>query len=411
MSLRIAIDAQLIPGQTQGIHTYLIGLIKALGGLEGSEQYVLVGPWEDPDWLKPFSAENQTIVRGPRGAGVRRLMGPLKPMINAVRRASSWVSRSDALWALSTKSDGFYDALNCAVLHFPYQRFVSSAIPTVFNPHDLQHVHYPQFFSDADYRWREATYSAACRLAHTVVVHSNFVKNDVVRHYQVAAEKVQVILTPPPTRVFAPPDADVLEAVKKTYRIQRGFALYPAMTWPHKNHLKLVEAMALLRDRGVDLDLIGTGRQTEFFREIQSRVAARRLEDRVRFLGIVPAGHLRALYRLSEFTVLPTLFEGAGLPLVEAWEEGSPVTCSGVTSLGEIASDAALLFDPESVESIADAMTRMAQDQPLRRRLAERGIERSHDFNWERTGKTYRAVYRRAAGRELTAEDKWLLGS
>jgi glycosyltransferase involved in cell wall biosynthesis len=141
------------------------------------------------------------------------------------------------------------------------------------------------------------------------------------------------------------------------------------------------------------------------------KISAVHLDAQVRFLGMVPAENLRALYRLAKFTILPTLFEGAGLPLVEAWAEGSPVMCSGVTSLGEIAADAALVFDPQSVDSIANAMATMLSDSQLRDRLARRGSERLKSFGWEDAAKAYRAVYRRAAGRALTSEDKSILGA
>jgi len=342
---------------------------------------------------------------------MKRALAPARPLIHAARRASSWFSGSDSTSSRSTRRSGFYESLDCSVVHFPYQRFVALEIPTIFNPHDLQHVHYPQFFPDADYKWREAIYGTACRMANTVVVHSNFVKNDVVQHYNISSDKVQVIFTPPPTQVFAAPTAESLAGVKHEYKIAGGFVLYPAMTWQHKNHLRLLEALALLRDRGTKVDLICTGGQTEFFAQIAKKVSELHLDAQVRFLGMVPAEDLRALYRLAKFTVLPTLFEGAGLPLVEAWAEGTPVTCSGVTSLGEIAGDAALMFDPQSVESIANAISTMLSNSQLRERLASRGSERLKSFKWEDTAKAYRAVYRRAAGHELTSEDKSILGA
>src|SRR5262249_20194886 len=129
----------------------------------------------------------------------------------------------------------------------------------------------------------------------------------------------------------------------------------------------------------------------------------------VRFLGMIPHEDLRAIYRLAQFTVLPSLFEGAGLPLVEAWNEGSPVACADTTSLGEHAGDGALLFDPMSAKNIADAIEKMASDSALRERLRERGFARLRSFNWESTAKAYRAVYRRAANRTLTQEDQWIL--
>jgi glycosyltransferase involved in cell wall biosynthesis len=112
---------------------------------------------------------------------------------------------------------------------------------------------------------------------------------------------------------------------------------------------------------------------------------------------------------MAQFVVIPTLFEAASGPLYEAWYDGAPVACSNVTSLPEQASDAALLFDPRSTESIAAAVAEMATNGKLRETLRERGERRLKDFSWERTAKAYRAVYRRAAGQPLEEEDRWLL--
>ena len=134
-----------------------------------------------------------------------------------------------------------------------------------------------------------------------------------------------------------------------------------------------------------------------------------RLEDQVKFLGMVPAEDLRVLYRLAQFVVIPTLFEAASGPIYEAWYDGTPVACSNVTSLPEQAGDAALLFDPLSVEAIAAGVGEMATNPEVRESLRKRGERRLKDFSWERTAKAYRAVYRRAAGHSLEEEDRWLL--
>ena len=120
---------------------------------------------------------------------------------------------------------------------------------------------------------------------------------------------------------------------------------------------------------------------------------------------------LRAIYKLSKFVIVPSLFEAASAPVFEAWYEGVPVACSTVTSLPEQAGDAALLFDPYSVDAIANTVRRMATDERLRRELTHKGRRRLMDFSWERTAKAYRAVYRLAAKRPLTEEDRWLLSS
>jgi glycosyltransferase involved in cell wall biosynthesis len=410
MTLRVAINAQLFPGSgAGGTECVLIGLVKALGRLEGPEQYLVVGPWEHPDWLQPYLGQNQSIVRGPKVQALKRALGPLRPFLKKMSSASSWVRKSGILLPWVARSNGFYESLDCSVIHFPYQQFVASEIPSVFNPHDLQHLHFPQFFPAVDVERREVVYRTACRAAHTIVVHSNWVKQDVVSHYKLPPRKVQVILTPPPVQAYAEPTAETLDLVRRTYMINSKFAFYPAMTWEHKNHLRLLEALALLHKRGITIELICTGHQTDFFPRIQNKVSELQLNGQVRFLGMIPPEHLRAMYRLAHFTVFPTLFEGAGLPLVEAWTEGSPITCSAATSLLELAEDAALLFDPNSVESIAEAVAKMVSDVSLREALIERGFARLNHFNWETTAKAYRAVYRRAAGRCLSDEDHWLL--
>jgi glycosyltransferase involved in cell wall biosynthesis len=133
------------------------------------------------------------------------------------------------------------------------------------------------------------------------------------------------------------------------------------------------------------------------------------LASQVKFLGFLSEVDLRAVYRLAQFLVMPTLFEADSCPIHEAWSEGIPVASSNHTALPDQVRDAGLLFDAKSVSAIADAMQRMATDADLRRVLVERGYRRVKDFEWTRTAKAYRAVYRRAAGVTLNDEDRWLL--
>jgi glycosyltransferase involved in cell wall biosynthesis len=155
--------------------------------------------------------------------------------------------------------------------------------------------------------------------------------------------------------------------------------------------------------------LVCTGHKNSFWPRIEERLHELRLEDQVQFLGVVSPEHLRALYHLAQFVIVPTLFEAASGPLFEAWQEMTPVACSTVTSLPEQASDAALLFDPVSVEAIVEAIARLSSDAELREDLKRRGASRLQDFSWERTAKAYRATYRRAAHRSLNDEDTRLL--
>jgi glycosyltransferase involved in cell wall biosynthesis len=307
-------------------------------------------------------------------------------------------------------SNGFYERLGCSVVHFPHQAFVTSDLPAIYNPHDLQHLHFPEFFTHKALMWRAAYYPTGCRQAHTVVVESRWVKDDIVKRFGIEPQKVQIIPLAPPTAIYPEPAVDAPQRVSAIYRLERPFALYPAVTWPHKNHLRLLEALAIARDRHrIRVNLVCTGLQNGFWPDIERKVTELRLEEQVRFVGIVPPEDLRTLYRLAQFVVIPTVFEAASEPIYEAWHDGTPVACSGVTGLPEQAGDAALTFDPYSTDAIAAAVVEMATDADLREALRQRGARRLRVFSWERTAKAYRAAYRRAAGVALTEEDRWLL--
>lgn len=423
---RIAINAQLQPNKgSGGVEQGLIGLVSALGRLEnGPEEYVIIGPWQEPDWLKPFLGPNQSIVSGPRACYqatreivplelFKRFLGPAKPLLGPIWRKFFPVAppQPPRPWPEASISDGFYENLGCDVIHLPFQHVVLCALPTIYNPHDLQHLHYPQFFKPCEIAWRETVYRAGCHVANTVVVGSRWIKQDVVHHYRVDPEKVQVIPWASPTQAYPAPSPGVLAVVQEKYQLHPPFAYYPAMTWEHKNHLRLLEALAHIRDRrGLIVRLVCTGKcYPDFWPRIEERLRALKLNDQVQFLGMVRPNDLRAIYRLSQFVVFPSLFEGGALPMFESWLETTPLTCSKATMLPEQAGDAALLFEPYSIPAIADAIGRMATDANLRAELVRKGQQRLQDFSWERTAKAYRAIYRRAAGRPLTEEDRWIL--
>jgi len=427
--LRVAINAQLKPdGGSGGVVTVLRALAALAFLDDGPEEYVFVAHHDSTDWLRSILPAGQTVVPGPAPAELRpdrlepfkRALGPLRPaarglrqMLNAtVQTAEAGVSRLNSSKPFAPRRpNNFYEGLGCDVIHFPFQSYEPCALPTVYNPHDLQHPHHPEFFTQAEINRREDLYPAACRAAHSVVVASEFVRRDVVERYRIAPSKVQVISWAPPPLPGTSKACDFSTLRSKYGLSSHPFALYPAMTWEHKNHVRLLEALALLRDRhGLELRFVFTGHKTDFWPRIGRRVCELGLEGQVNFLGLVPLEELSALYRAAQFVFIPTLFEAASAPLFEAWQHGVPVACSSVTSLPEQAAGAALLFDPYDVEQVARALARMATDEDLRSELGHRGARRLGDFSLERTARAYRAVYRRAAGRALDEEDRGLLG-
>ena len=431
-SLRVAINAQLAPDGASGGTVTVLRALTALAHLEdGAEEYIFIGPYNETEWLRSLLPPRQRIVRGPANAGwwfdrlepFKRVLGPLRPAARNIKRIlnapATVTMAASASAGVSSKHfppaapNNFYESLGCDVIHFPFQSFEPCSLPSIYNPHDLQHLHHPEFFTPAEIARRESLHPAACRAAHTVVAASQFVKRDIVAQYGIASEKVQVIpWAPPPLPDSArAPHPDDFSKLKGKYGLNdQPFALYPAMTWEHKNHIRLIEALARLRDReSFALRLVCTGYKTDFWPRIERRMSELGIGGQVKFLGLVPREELSALYRAAQFVFIPTLFEAASAPVFEAWQHGAPVACSSITSLPEQAADAAWLFDPFSVEEIADALARMTTDNSLRDELKRQGARRLDDFSLERTAKAYRAVYRRAAGRALNGEDRWLL--
>lgn len=415
MGLKVGINAQLIPGGAAGgVEQFIMGLVHSLGQLaDRPEEYTIVGPWQEPDWLRPYLGQNQRLVSGPRPQPGSRewvswLLGPLSgPSIRLWRALGRlMISASRPTVAAVPASQGFYESLGVDVVHFPYRRFVRCGLPVIYNPHDLQHLHYPQFFTPRQIAWRETIYRAGCSHAQAVVVESAWVRRDVIGQYDIDAEKVHVIPWGSPTELYRPMTSKALVEVRQKYELPEFFALYPAQTWAHKNHIQLLEAVKLLKDdHSLCVHVVCTGTQNDFWPTIKKHRRVLKLEDQVHFLGFVSPEDLIGLYHLAQFVVFPSLFEGGGVPVLEGFREGAPVACSDVTSLPEYGGDAVLLFDPTSVRSIASAMRIMATDAELRARLRSRGAERIRLFSWERAAKAYRALYRKVARRHLSDED------
>jgi glycosyltransferase involved in cell wall biosynthesis len=244
-------------------------------------------------------------------------------------------------------------------------------------------------------------------------VNSDWIKNDVVRNYRVDPEKIHVIAEASPTTSPAALNRTSLDEVRAKYTLKDTFILYPAVAWPHKNRLRLFEALAYLRDeRGLRLPLVCTGsRFPPFWPQVEAALTRLQLASQVRFLGHVPDADLRALYQLATAVVLPSLFEANSLPVFEAWLVGTPVACSNTTGLPEQVGDAALLFNPLDCVQIADALAAVVRDREARASLRQRGFCRLGEFSWERTARAYRALYRKVGGRLLGEEDKALLGA
>ncbi len=376
--MRVAIDARIVPGTAGGVAVALKTLVVGLGQLvDSDDEYVLVvGSDAQREWLSPLLGANQRLAMWTARRRWRERF-PFRPFLPLVRFAQDLMERR--VWPEVPLSDGFLESLRCDVLHIPTQNYVVASIPTVYNPHDLQHLRYPQFFDPSRIAWRETVYRMGCHLAHTVVVGSEWIKNDVARRYAIPSDKVQVILEAAQHQATEAPAQESLDRTRRAHGLEGSFLLFPAVSWPHKNHIRLLQAIAQLRDsRGLRVQLVCTGsRHEDSWPRIQAEVQRLDLSSQVRFLGHVTDETLRALYRLATCLVMPTLYEASSLPIFEAWSEDLPVICSNSTALPEQVRDAALLFDPMRVSAIAEAIELATTNVGVQDRLRALGTKAS----------------------------------
>ncbi len=391
--MRVAIRLNFSPLLSGGVEQYCEGLARGLRDLEGDDEWVFVAGPEHEALLRPYLGGPLTWVRvGTAGRArwrqVRSAMLQSRPGQLAARVKHNVHPRD-----IPTFDPDLH--AGCDVVHFPTQGYERTALPSLYQPWDLQHRWFPELFAPDVISRREHVYSEGCRSATFVVVASRFVRDDVVAAYGVDERRVAVVPPGVPLMVKPPsPDAE-----------PEPFALFPARAWPHKNHLRLMEAVAILHRRGVRVRLSCPGGPRPHLDAVRDEVKRLGLEGSVHFPGYLSPAELAGLFARARMLIFPSLFEGFGFPVLEAFAAGLPVACSGTTSLPELAADAALLFDPMDAESIAGAFERLWADRELREQLRASGYERASLYGWDRLARSCRALYRSAAGEPLAEGD------
>jgi glycosyltransferase involved in cell wall biosynthesis len=364
--MRVAIDARKL--HDYGIGTYVRNLVHGLARQDHDDRYVLLCRAGDAEFLRALGPRFEPLCEGSGNYSVReQLLVPL-----ALTRA---------------KVDLF---------HAPH--YVVSPLtrcPYVVTIHDCIHLRFPQYLPNrlAPLYARTMMQMAAQR-ARRVLTVSNASKHDILQYLGIAADKVEVIHNALDERLATAPTADEIGRVRERFLLTSPFILYAGNIKPHKNIDRLIEAYSILRRRGVaDAKLLIIGDEISKYPNLRRLVHRFQLHQHVRFLGFVPEQTLAALYRLAAVFVFPSLYEGFGLPPLEAMAAGAPVVTSNVSSLPEVVGDAALLIDPMDAGAIADAIARVLNDPALRTDLIRRGHERVAAFSWKRSVDRIRQVY------------------
>ena len=267
-------------------------------------------------------------------------------------------------------------------------------LPCVLTVADIQHEFYPEFFSRDELLARRALFGPSIRQARRVIAISEFTRRTLIERLEIPAAKISVIHLGVDPRFFAPVASAAIDAVRKRYGLPDDYCIYPANLWPHKNHPRLLDALAALpAARRPHLVLTGSSTRTQT--AVREEIRRRNLEGYVSWLGYVDESHLHALFAGARMMIFPSLFEGFGMPVAEAMAVGCPVACAQATSLPEIAGDAALLFDPTSSDAIGDAIDRLWHDEEVRRVLRAVGRDRARRYSWRHTALRTQQLYRR----------------
>lgn len=257
-------------------------------------------------------------------------------------------------------------------------------IPSVVTIPDLQHEVYPEFFDPSILQWRLKNYKESAEKSSAVLTLSNYSKQMIVKTYNVAKEKVHAIHLDSSREFYQELDEERNREVIRKYGLPDQYGYYPANTWPHKNHLRLLEAVRILKQRHhIPIKIVFTGSRHQEHSSISNYIREHDLSGQIYVLDYIPQDEMPYLYKNADFLVFPSLFEGFGIPLVEAMRMKTPILCSNSTSIPEIVGDCALLFDPHNPEDIAAKMLQI-RDDAVRKDLIRKGLRKSGKFSWNK---------------------------
>jgi glycosyltransferase involved in cell wall biosynthesis len=257
---------------------------------------------------------------------------------------------------------------------------------------DLSYLRFPKMYNKKDLVKLKVWGGISVRKAKRIVTISESSRNDIIEAYGVKPEKVRVVY---PGIKPTLPSRMSLEDMNEAFGIKGKYILFVGTLQPRKNIAKLIEAFSDLNDK--EMSLVIVGKKGWQYDQIMGAPKKFGVEERVKFLEKVSDEDLPSLYKHAEFFILPSLYEGFGLPVLEAMSYGCPVITSNISSLPEAGGDAALYVDPKDVKDITEKMNRLLEDDKLRRELSEKGKEQIKKFSWEKSAKEVLAVLEEAA--------------
>jgi glycosyltransferase involved in cell wall biosynthesis len=366
MSVKVGFDGTPLLGQRSGVGNYTGRLLAAL--LE-----------TNPGWEYRLYSN--------------RPLGQLEPALARTIQATSYFPPSRWLW-MQTVLPYVISRFRPDVCHF------TNALAPLWQPrpfvltiHDASLFLYRQYHPTARLLTIRLLLPMVARRASAIVTVSKHARQDLIRVLRLAPDKVHLVYEAAPADYHPVTDASVLMAVRRRHNLPEKFLLYVGTLEPRKNLVRLVRAFAHLRRHGCAHHLVLAGPPGWLMQDFEREIERLDLQQVVHPLGYVPTGDLPALFSMATVFVFPSLYEGFGLPPLEAMACGTPVITSNNSSLAEVCADAALLVDPHDEIALADGLEKLLADAEWRLELGRRGLRRVKDFSWNRAAQETAAIY------------------
>lgn len=370
--MNIGLNALLMGGTRAGIGNYIYNLLKALACVDADNKYQVFVNKQYPAGLWAHNQEPVPVNLTSQGSWARILWEQILLPSSIAKR-------------------------DIDIMHFPDYSLpvLLGSKPSIITVHDLTYKLFPETFSRGKLLTKLALLGPSLRKAAGIIAVSNNTKKDLIEVCGVSPERITVIHNGVDPEVFKPMESGkVREQLAVKYNLEPGYILYVGTLEPRKNITTLIKAFKILKkSRRLPHKLVIAGGKGWLYREIFQAVSELGLEQEVLFTGYISADELPLFYNGAGVFVYPSLYEGFGLPPLEAMACGIPVVTSDSSSLPEVVGDAGIMVNPTEVEALSDAIDRILSDCQLADRLSVQGLQRAQGFTWEQCSRKTMAVY------------------